>query len=196
MLIIGGYSKFWFTQIYYNLIIAMLFDVAVSVSNFNKCYTLFNIYYYTISHGDCISQTHRFTVIFVYTVVPKYGYAWRNRNLGSDCAHWYSPYARRTSLTVALTKLFNPLIISGAVSHVRFRIIEFTVECHWSNVLICSIVSSMFELRKLLLEFAHDPNTNWTSFSPSRQSRPECIPSDEEIKEQNLVDNAVDRSEI
>jgi len=30
--IIGGYRKFWFTQIYYNLIIAMSFDVAVSLS--------------------------------------------------------------------------------------------------------------------------------------------------------------------
>ena len=33
---IRGYSKFWFTKIYYNLIIGMLFDVAVSFSNFNK----------------------------------------------------------------------------------------------------------------------------------------------------------------
>jgi len=34
--IIGGYSKFWFTKNYYNLIIAMFFDVAVLLSNFNK----------------------------------------------------------------------------------------------------------------------------------------------------------------
>ena len=33
-LTIGGYSKFWSTPIYYNLIIAMLFDVAESLSNF------------------------------------------------------------------------------------------------------------------------------------------------------------------
>ena len=32
--IIGGYSKFWFTKTYYNLIIAMSFDVPVSLSNF------------------------------------------------------------------------------------------------------------------------------------------------------------------
>ena len=36
-LTIGGYSKFGLNlQIYYNLIIAMLFDVALSLCNFNK----------------------------------------------------------------------------------------------------------------------------------------------------------------
>jgi len=39
--IIGGYSKFWFSKIYYNLIIAMFFDVVLPVCHLPRILIIF-----------------------------------------------------------------------------------------------------------------------------------------------------------
>ena len=74
---IWGYSKFWFTKIYYNFIIAMFFDVAVSLSNFNKWTKKRIPSHISLSQFSKVENSHDFknvllNILIIFFCLEKY----------------------------------------------------------------------------------------------------------------------------